>query len=469
MTGDFFFLQLFGYSFAWWLGLYLIGRNPASGQLRLTGLGLLAYALALGLDLLIFYLPAESIWPSVRQLQKLLLFLPSLYWAGTTVYLLPAEIPLRRRLLNGWSYGLLPVAIIFFLLSADSVPVNSYIADSSRMASAYLLFSAVILLPLIGGVSLLGYTFRSRRPHQPLGTLMVMTLFLILSAGLLLYPIWPWLSRFWLVLSMGLDLVLLGLGIAILDAFDEGESLLPDMLLSLDTALFSTLVFAGPVALVLILASKPSGPMVGLLLVMIALAVARQVFATQLDTVLDRISLAMLPALRHTRAELRTTASVLPRINNSLDPDTLDEDQFVRLTRRALSHFGDVSRLATSPLTRLPIITAKLQAQGENEGTLGRAIELKAILTNSIERLKPPGQDQFGTSNEWRYFNALYFPYVKGLKPYSRRADHTGLDPVSQEALDWFRSSVPERTLYNWQTVAARLVAQDLRERTPES
>ena len=31
---------------------------------------------------------------------------------------------------------------------------------------------------------------------------------------------------------------------------------------------------------------------------------------------------------------------------------------------------------------------------------------------------------------------------------------------------DWiFRAAVPERTLYNWQTTAARLVAQDLRER----
>jgi transposase len=54
---------------------------------------------------------------------------------------------------------------------------------------------------------------------------------------------------------------------------------------------------------------------------------------------------------------------------------------------------------------------------------------------------------------------------VAGLKPYSRRADHDTLDDSAQAALDWFRTSVPERTLYNWQTAAARLVAQHLRER----
>ena len=32
--------------------------------------------------------------------------------------------------------------------------------------------------------------------------------------------------------------------------------------------------------------------------------------------------------------------------------------------------------------------------------------------------------------------------------------------------LDWFRTQVPQRTLYNWQNAAAALVARDLRERS---
>ena len=49
-----------------------------------------------------------------------------------------------------------------------------------------------------------------------------------------------------------------------------------------------------------------------------------------------------------------------------------------------------------------------------------------------------------------------------GLKPYSRRGAPPA-DLASREALTWFQAQVPERTLYNWQNAAARLVADELR------
>ena len=75
-----------------------------------------------------------------------------------------------------------------------------------------------------------------------------------------------------------------------------------------------------------------------------------------------------------------------------------------------------------------------------------------------------PRKGDFGLTEEWRFHNA---PYIAGLKPYSRRIDYAdnGLNEVEKEALEWFRTYVPERTLYNWQNSAAQLVAQDLRER----
>jgi hypothetical protein len=66
-------------------------------------------------------------------------------------------------------------------------------------------------------------------------------------------------------------------------------------------------------------------------------------------------------------------------------------------------------------------------------------------------------------THKWRYYNALYFPYVTGLKPYSQRTQHIPSDPVSCKALEWFRTQVPERTLYNWQNAATKLIVQDLR------
>jgi hypothetical protein len=177
---------------------------------------------------------------------------------------------------------------------------------------------------------------------------------------------------------------------------------------------------------------------------------------------LERLIFVRIPRIRRERAELRALASAVPRIDNSLDLYRMDEAEFIRLTRHALRHYGDLKRLAASPLTQLAIIDVRLDRL--EASTLERAATLKTILTLSIERLKPRDGRDFGTTDEWRYYNALYFPYVAGLKPYSRRADTEDLEPLLREALDWFQINVPERTLHNWQNAAAELVAQDLRE-----
>ena len=124
-----------------------------------------------------------------------------------------------------------------------------------------------------------------------------------------------------------------------------------------------------------------------------------------------------------------------------------------------MSHLGDLPKLATSPLVNLPNI------QGANP--LDRAHALKSLLVQSIQKLKPLSDATFGTTDEWRYYNSVYFPYVLGLKPYTRRADYASLDEISRLALDWFQTAVPERTLHNWQNTAARLVAEDIRKPQP--
>ncbi|HEY1016804.1 MAG TPA: hypothetical protein VGE07_29095, partial [Herpetosiphonaceae bacterium] len=129
--------------------------------------------------------------------------------------------------------------------------------------------------------------------------------------------------------------------------------------------------------------------------------------------------------------------------------------------RQALSHYHDLPRLTINPLTALPGIDARLGGAG-GDNLLERAAALKALLTESIARLKPQGQGDFGSSSEWRHYNALYFPYVVGLKPYSRRGAQPPLEGAARQAMDWFQAQVPERTLYNWQRAAARLVADDL-------
>ncbi|MBW7459708.1 hypothetical protein K0U00_37180, partial [Paenibacillus sepulcri] len=136
-----------------------------------------------------------------------------------------------------------------------------------------------------------------------------------------------------------------------------------------------------------------------------------------------------------------------------------------RFTRSALKSFGDLERLASNPLTRLKLIDQRMHSQSGQGEVIERAIELKAVLTESIEQLKPRQNEPFGTTDEWRYYNALYFPYLAGLKPYNRKFSEELLDATLLEALEWFRAYVPERTLYNWQNAGARLIALRLKEK----
>jgi hypothetical protein len=132
-----------------------------------------------------------------------------------------------------------------------------------------------------------------------------------------------------------------------------------------------------------------------------------------------------------------------------------------------LAQVGDLPRLATSPLLHLPQVTAYLAEVGGNDDVIERAVQLRRLLTEHIARLKPPGGAAMGTGHDWRHYNALYYPYVVGLKPYNTRLDLETLTPEQQTVLAWFQAQVPERTLYNWQSAAAKLVAHNLRAAAP--
>lgn len=442
-----------------WLGLYLIARDPTQPRLRWAGLGLVTYALGLAADLLRAHAPTPALALNLTRLSWPLLLLPALFWFGATVYLLPEETWPRPRLARLWSRaaGLLPATVLFFAFGlglAGGPPAGP---------AAYLCVAPAVLLPLLLALLLVGRAFLAGQLRNPLGVLLTATLFFTLGVGLLLFPL-AWLPRSWLLAALGGDLILLGLAVAVLDAFDEGETLLPDFFRSFDVSFFHALLFGGLVGLAIFLGTGVTFPMLLLWLATTAAAIAVQTFADPIQAALDRLALAGFPRLRQARAELRAAAGALPRLSQTVDLAALDEAEFARLTRRALSHFGNLPRLAASPLTGLPLVEARLARRGARADTLERAAELKSVLAESIARLKPRGGGDFGTSDEWRHYNALYFPYVAGLKPYSRRAEHAGLDPAAREALAWFRASVPERTLHNWQNAAARLVAQDLRE-----
>ncbi|WP_232276116.1 hypothetical protein [Paenibacillus sp. 481] len=269
----------------------------------------------------------------------------------------------------------------------------------------------------------------------------------------------------WLLILLGLTLSLFTIRLLIKELKAQGEAWLPDLLRSLDYSVIFTAIFSGQVVVVIQLSADWSSTTVMLLLLSICISVAFQVFVYPIRALLDSIAFATFPKLREERAHLRMVEDVQVRVDEQAEPEEMDEEELYRHTRRALSQFGDLQRLATSPLTQLKLIEKRLRDRGADDDVVERAIELKTVLLESIGHLKPRQDEAFGTADEWRYYNALYYPYIVGIKPYSLRYSADKLDASSLEAFEWFRTYVPERTYYNWQNAGAKLVALRLKEK----
>jgi hypothetical protein len=453
-------IQIGAYTVAFWLGMHLLSRDIHSPRLRWTGLGAISYALALAGGLLEPWTSGGTAGLVFAWSAHTFPYLPGLLWNGATVHLLPEEDPLRERLVIAWRWGQLPLVVILLLVGIVTSPVEG-IQIRSPLGAALAIGT---LLPLLATtLSLIRSSWTAGIQSRTIGVVLLATLFFTLGAGLSLGR-WEWIPRPWLISAIGVDLLILGLAIGVLDALDQGERWGPEFLQAGVNALFFLALFGGPVALTMVFGAGVGLPMLALLLAIITAAILAQSLSDTIQTGLERLSLYAFPGLRRRRAQLRTESRVLPRVNPELAPEAIPEEEFTRLTRRALSHFGDLPRLAASPLTNLHVVSARLEQRGTPDHTLARATELKSLLTEAILNLKPQEEAEFGTTDSWRYFNALYFPYVQGLRPYSRRTVHSDLDESSRHALEWFRSQVPERTLYNWQTVAAALVARYLRD-----
>ena len=406
-------MEFFFYGFTLWLGAYLLARDSQKITVPLTGWGLIAYALALAIHLLF------------QQFILIILLAPPLLWIGAALHLLPEGEKARPILIRIWILSSIPLAILTL--------VNPW-------------FAGLIVLALMccaGMIAKLALN-SSRSPFRnTFALLAVIGLFVTLSAGLLILPL-SWIPIAWGMALLGFDLIFLGVTITAWDAFEEGESMRAHLVWSCISALY----YAGALALIAGFFSNSTA----LLLTLISFGILTQTFSNALQSLLDRLTLSQ--KTTDERQALRQTADELPRVSG-LEPAQMSEEQFARVTRRALSHLGDLPKLAASPLVDLPIV------QGTQP--LDRAQALKSLLVQSIQKLKPQSDLEFGVTDEWRYYNALHFPYVLGLKPYTRRADYDSLDNASRAALDWFRTSVPERTLHNWQNAAAKLIAEDLR------
>ncbi|MFI7546358.1 hypothetical protein [Actinoplanes sp. NPDC049599] len=418
------------FALTWWLGCYLVGRDPTRAVLWRSAGALAGYAVAVA---------AWTVSPGSGAAQ-VLLCVPALLWSGVAVGLLPPSAPEHRQANRGWPV----LALVFLLLAAVLPGVGKLVA----------------LAPLAGAMVLL-LRYRDRVRPAPLpSALAAAAVLYTLGLIVVLGPIDLGPPEVVLA-AIGLDLLLMGYLVAVADAVEAGERLSPDLTRALLAAVLAVLLCAGPAALTMLAA--PGRPAVTVLqFVLVAMVLAAVGLAGQLRAGLDRLAFLHDEGLRASRSALLLAADALPRRRERRRMPALDADEFRRLTRRALEDYGDVGRLLRNPLVELPTVDRRLAARGPGvaDQPLVRAAELRAVLSEHVARLKPAGA--FGTTEEWRFYNALHYCSVQGLRPYQRGPQPEGLDRDARRAVDWFRRYVPRRSLRRWQAEGAAMVAAQL-------
>ncbi|MGK5678923.1 hypothetical protein [Actinoplanes sp. URMC 104] len=414
------------FALAWWAACYLAGRDPAgAAALRAAG-GLIAYALGVAL---------WTVEPGGAATQ-VLLCVPALLWAGAAIALLPSSVPERRQLDLGWM-----AAAVVFLAMAVVLP------PAGRL---------VVVAPLAGGLVLL-WRFRDQvRPPMLTAALAVAAGLYAAALTALLLPVD--LGSPGLVLAaMGLDLLVLGFLVAVAGALDAGERLRPDLVRSGAAALIATVLVGGPVAVTL-LATEGDDVVAALQFTLLAVVMSAAGLAGPVRRGLDTLAFRGDERLRRNRSALLRVADALPRQRRRRRLLATDRDEFLRFARQALDNYTDLGRLARSPLTDLPAVDRRLSGRPPDQ-PLERAVELRALLREGVDRLRPAGS--FETTDEWRHYNALTIRAVAGLDPYAR-SHPDGLDPEIRRALDWMRRYVPRTTLRRWHTEGVELVATRL-------
>jgi len=180
------------------------------------------------------------------------------------------------------------------------------------------------------------------------------------------------------------------------------------------------------------------------------------------------------PAVRQERAAARAYADVLAVQPAGPHPDLGTAKAFDDAVRRALTHLSDPTKLATSPLLNLVVVAQGVREQHLEDNRLNRAIVLKEVLLELLDRLRPHDGVGRVTSNAWRFYNCLYYPYVRGI---SRRRAPTVLRQMVErrkregsarsdleQVVDWL-VQVNEDTFYQWQRRGSDTIAAALRER----
>jgi len=187
---------------------------------------------------------------------------------------------------------------------------------------------------------------------------------------------------------------------------------------------------------------------------------------------LDRLFFT--PVVREERAAARAYTTALATQPAGPHPDLATRKAFDDAVRRALTHLSDPTKLATTPLLNLVVVGRGVADQGLEDNRLNRAAVLKEVLLELLDGLRPGDGSGSVTGDAWRFYNCLYYPYVRGIgrrraptvlrQLTERRKRDGGSRGDLERVLEWLLQ-VDEDTFYKWQRRGSDTIAAALRER----
>ncbi len=482
-SGPLYVLHLLGFAGFLWLGLYALSRGDGREISTLTGLAALCTACFFCAGGVLIAAHGASWSAAINRATWWADVLPIALWLHLSLLLNPHNLSARRRREALWAnYG---AAALLILVGMATNALNDYSRQPVSAGPLWPLYLAYVALGTGGAAAnfaaLRPSRLRSRvlvregetaGPPGPGGALLLAgALCFVLGAGYLALDIllqrpWPELPAYGLLL-VGLGAV--GATVTVHGALLLGKDLRRDALYS-----------AAGLAVLLALSLAALLPLIGVAdlrhgLFALLLAALLTATHTLFDATRDWLDAAFFsPAVREERAAGRAyvTALAVPPVGPPPDLGTVKA--FDDAVRRALTHLSDPTKLSTSPLLHLEVVARGVAAQDLEDNRLNRAAVLRELLLDLLEGLRPPEGSGRVTGDAWRYYNCLYYPYVRGL---GRRRAPTALRQMAErraregkprseleQVLEWLLA-VDVDTFYKWQRRGSDTIAATLRER----
>jgi hypothetical protein len=475
-----FMVHLLGFAAFLWHGLYVLTRGNAGPVARLTGATMLVTAALFGLGGLLEAMVGSASLDAqvtVDRLSWCTAVAPAAMWLHLCLRLQPGALGTRDRM---FIWGAYAAAAVLIVLGTFTDAVRGYAASATlgyldTAGPLYIVFVAYLFICTgLASVALLraAVPAEARLAEGAAARLMVAGS-LLFMAGAGSYTIQKLqgnnTDQFvpWLVLLIGL-LAMAG-AVAIRSNLLLGTDVRRDFVYNAT----SLLLLLGPyLAISALLAGFAQAHLRQLALASVALITASHALHDKARDWLDAAFFAK--PVREERAAARAYAEALATQPVGPSPALASQKAFDDAARRAISHLSDPTKLAMSPLLNLRVVALGVAEQGQEDNRLNRAAVLKEMLIELLAGLKPAEGSGAVTGDAYRYYNCLYYPYVRGvsrrrgptfLRQLQERRQRDGTPPTDLERVIQWLVRVDEDTYYKWQRRGSDAIATVLRER----